>query len=302
MTVEMIGREAQKSELSRFLYDFRRALLQHRRVRMKVFQRLYFPAAGDAPPDEGSLSAHMDFRTWLPADPPPDIRTNRLYRNLIVEQEHLIEQSHIALDGARQGRLTPETLANFLQTVQRFEQIADRVATGITTVMTDLDMLTGLLNRAALERDLAKEQAQSRRTGRVLTIAMIDADHFKEVNDRFGHGFGDSALETLSERFVASLRPRDQVYRYGGEEFLLLLPETPLDMAKPVLERLRLRAGEREISDGTARVTLTVSVGATEVRPDEDIRNAIDRADAALYRAKEAGRNRVELDTTRAKH
>jgi diguanylate cyclase (GGDEF)-like protein len=177
-----------------------------------------------------------------------------------------------------------------------FDRIADRLDSGIITSLTDIDELTGLLNRTAMLRDLDREQAQARRTGRPFTVAMVDADHFKKVNDDHGHVFGDVCLETLAERFVESIRPRDQVYRYGGEEFLVLLPDTPLARAKPVLERLRKRACEHAISDGETTINLSVSVGAAEAASDEEASTAIDRADAALYRAKEAGRNRLELD------
>ncbi|MBW6487029.1 MAG: GGDEF domain-containing protein [Syntrophobacterales bacterium] len=101
-------------------------------------------------------------------------------------------------------------------------------------------------------------------TRRRFTIAMIDADHFKKLNDPYGHGFGDVVLGTLAERFVESFRPRDRVHRFGGEEFVILLPDIPLDQARPVLKRLRQRACGRDISDGEIEITQSVSIGAAE--------------------------------------
>ena len=295
--VELIGKQAGSEELSRFLGEFRRALMMHRKARLALMFRLHFPVS-DAQPYVGyDTPESMDFRSWLSAPPPAAVRTDAMYQRLVAAQEQLIHAGAEALAAAHGDRLQPATVADFLQAVHQFERVADRLASWVTASMTDVDELTGLLNRTAMERDLAREQAQLLRTGGKVTVAMVDADHFKQVNDDHGHAFGDHVLQTLAERFVESLRPRDQVYRYGGEEFLLLLPDTPLDKAAPVLERLRLRAAEDNISDGKTVVNLTVSVGATAVKPDENIHAAIDRADAALYRAKEAGRNRVELDT-----
>lgn len=296
---ELIGKDAGSEELSRFLGEFRRALMMHRRARLAIMFRLHYPES-DAQPYVGFDAPEcMDFRSWLSQAPPAAIGGDKLYQRMLAAQDRLIRISSVALDAARGSHLQAEQVAEFLQAVHHYELVADRLASWVTASMTDVDPLTGLLNRMAMERDLAHEQAQARRSGRPFAIAMVDADKFKQINDDFGHAFGDVVLETLAERFVDSLRPRDRVYRYGGEEFLLLLPDTPLAKAAPVLERLRRRASSCECSDGRTGVVVSVSVGATAVEPAEDLRAAIERADAALYRAKEAGRNRVELDDRR---
>jgi len=148
-----------------------------------------------------------------------------------------------------------------------------------------------------MERDLVRVKNAASQSGKDFCLAMIDADLFKRVNDEHGHGFGDLVLATLADRFVASLRPRDQVYRYGGEEFLLILPDTPLEKAIPLLERLRQRAGSAPVEDGEMRVCMTVSIGSTVVAAgEENMQEAVDRADAALYKAKQTGRNRLVCD------
>ncbi len=295
--VELIGKQADSEELSHFLGEFRRAMMMHRRSRLALMFSLHFPGSVAQPYAGFDAPESMDFRSWLSAPPPDAVRSDAMYQRLAAAQEQLIRTGAEALAAAQGKHLQPATVAAFLQAVHQFERVADHLASWITASMTDIDELTGLLNRTAMERDLAREQAQLVRAGGTVTVAMVDADHFKRVNDDHGHTFGDVVLQTLAERFVESLRPRDQVYRYGGEEFLLLLTDTPLDKAAPVLERLRLRAAEDDISDGKTAIYITVSVGASAVQPDEDIHAAIDRADAALYRAKQAGRNRVALDT-----
>lgn len=295
--VELIGKQAGSEELSHFLGEFRRALMMHRKSRLALMFRLHFTDS-DAQPYAGfDAPESMDFRSWLSTPPPAAVRSDAMYQRLVAAQVQLIHAGAKALAAVHGDCLQPATVASFLQAVHQFERVADRLASWVTASMTDVDELTGLLNRTAMERDLVREQAQLVRTGGTATVAMVDADHFKQVNDQHGHAFGDHVLQTLAERFVESLRPRDQVYRYGGEEFLLLLTDTPLDKAAPVLERLRLRAAEDDISDGKTAINITVSVGATAVKSDEDIHAAIDRADAALYQAKQAGRNRVVLDT-----
>jgi len=295
MNEEMIGKDADAEALSRFLFDLRRALRQQRRMRSGLFFFLCFPAEQEITDVVDFSMDALDFRTWLPSVPPEEIASNRLYRDLLAEQGRLLAIAATLIPEA--GRLTPPQLAALLRTQLLFEQIADRVAAAITTTMTDLDTLTGLLNRSAMERDLVRVKNAASQSGKDFCLAMIDADLFKRVNDEHGHGFGDLVLATLADRFVASLRPRDQVYRYGGEEFLLILPDTPLEKAIPLLERLRQRAGSAPVEDGEMRVCMTVSIGATVVAAgEENMQEAVDRADAALYKAKQTGRNRLVCD------
>jgi len=293
---EPIAEKLESYNLQRFRNDFRRAVLMHRKGRLTLFFRLHFPMAEPLFGEERDILAQLDFRQWLTEPLLEEVSGHRVYRDLVAKQEKLLRLVQGILESTAHEALPPEQLTRLLRAMHDFDRIADRLDSGITTSLTDIDELTGLFNRTAMLRDLDREQAQARHTGRPFTVAMVDADHFKKVNDEHGHVFGDLCLETLAERFVESIRPRDQVYRYGGEEFLILLPDTPLARAKPVLERLRRRACERAISDGETTVSLSVSVGAAEAASDEELSAVIDRADAALYRAKEAGRNRLELD------
>ena len=292
----LIAEELETEELHRFHDDFRRALLMHRKAALNLFFRIQFPIT-EGPLYEGVCSIEdLDLVRWLANTPSEKIREHPVYRELIARQERLIRVAKQVVDSIEKDGPQIGQYANLLHAMHEFDRVADRLSAGITTSLTDLDELTGLLNRAAMERDLERENAHALRTGLPFTVALVDADHFKKVNDEYGHGFGDVVLETLAERFVESLRPRDRVYRYGGEEFLVLLPDTQLEQAISVLERLRQRACGREISDGEIAVTQSVSIGAAEAAVNEPIEAVIERADAALYRAKQSGRNRVEVD------
>jgi diguanylate cyclase (GGDEF)-like protein len=154
------------------------------------------------------------------------------------------------------------------------------------------DNLTGIANRRAFEFSLKQEMVQADRYGSVFTIAMLDLDHFKQVNDRFGHETGDRVLRRICDISAAHLRNADRFYRYGGEEFLILMPETGLDGAVHLAERIR-EAVAQENQEGVGIVT--VSIGVTQFRPGEPRNSLINRVDTALYAAKSSGRNAVSV-------
>lgn len=162
-------------------------------------------------------------------------------------------------------------------------------------VLAETDPLTGVGNRLGMIRDLEREVQRSARTGQPCCLALLDLDHFKAINDGYGHPAGDRVLTVAARFFVRRLRPYDRVYRYGGEEFLFCLPETELDMAERVLNRLRVLLARlpMPLGDGrTVRVTASIGVAAIGGGPRALVQ-AIAQADAAVYAAKAAGRNRV---------
>jgi diguanylate cyclase (GGDEF)-like protein/PAS domain S-box-containing protein len=156
--------------------------------------------------------------------------------------------------------------------------------------LASTDGLTGIGNRGAFERTLPHELNMANRYDRPLALAMLDLDRFKLVNDRHGHDAGDRALQHVCRIAVSLLREADQFYRYGGEEFIVLMPETALDGAIHLAERIR-RAVAAAPLDGVGAVT--VSIGVTEYRKGEERNNFFHRVDGALYAAKQAGRNAV---------
>jgi diguanylate cyclase (GGDEF)-like protein len=160
-----------------------------------------------------------------------------------------------------------------------------------------IDALTGLFNRRFIDDMAQREMNRARRHKQPLTIALIDADNFKAVNDRHGHAVGDVVLRALAARCRDEVRSHDLVGRYGGEEFLLVMPNTSMAQAQIVLDRLRLAVAAMAAPELTDRLNLTISIGASQVEErDNNVGAAIARADMALYRAKGAGRNRIELD------
>lgn len=158
-----------------------------------------------------------------------------------------------------------------------------------------IDSLTGLLNRAAFFARLSEETGRQRRRRDSLAVLMIDVDHFKVVNDTFGHATGDHVLAALAQRIRESVRIGDVPARYGGEEFAVLLPEASLEEARLVAERVREAAHDVRCGEGEASRPISVSVGVAELAAHESPDALLARADDALYASKRAGRDRVTV-------
>lgn len=161
--------------------------------------------------------------------------------------------------------------------------------------LADTDALTGALNRRRF-LDVARDELdRMARYGREAALVLFDLDHFKAVNDTWGHAAGDDALRGFAAVVDAQRRISDAFGRWGGEEFVALLPETSLDAAEAFANRVRTQLERTPLAARAAEVRLTVSAGVTDLRVSDGIDAAIRRADQALYRAKDAGRNRVEV-------
>jgi diguanylate cyclase (GGDEF)-like protein len=157
------------------------------------------------------------------------------------------------------------------------------------------DALTGLYNRRWLDQTLDRLIQRHRFAGDPMCIAIMDVDHFKRVNDTFGHPAGDSVLAAVSRVIRRCLRPTDLVARIGGEEFALIFPQTPLQGGMSAAERLREAIATEPVShDGSRLPQVTVSIGLVLSDAESDSNRLLARADQALYRAKQAGRNRTE--------
>lgn len=158
----------------------------------------------------------------------------------------------------------------------------------------DRDSLTGVYSRDALLEFLAQDMERFTQAGGKFCLVMVDIDHFKHVNDSFGHLIGDAVLHDLASRMQSQLRSGDIVGRYGGEEFILLFHDIELDNAREICERIRRFIAASPVSTHQISVDVTVSMGLTEPVPGDSTESLIARADKALYVAKNSGRNRLE--------
>jgi diguanylate cyclase (GGDEF)-like protein len=163
-----------------------------------------------------------------------------------------------------------------------------------------LDFLTKLTNRRAFDKILKKEFERTKRYGGTFSLAMLDIDFFKKVNDKYGHITGDKTLQLISKLLREQTRVNDSVGRFGGEEFIILLPQTPMDKAHILMEKIRQKVQDSTIIRDGNKIKVTISIGVGEIdMPSETMGNFIKRIDAALYQAKKSGRNLVIVDQSR---
>jgi diguanylate cyclase len=172
--------------------------------------------------------------------------------------------------------------------IAKLHQELDRVST-----QARHDPLTGALNRRGLDEAMEKEISTLRRKETPLSIAMLDIDNFKALNDSMGHETGDIALTHLAKVARECMRPQDTLARFGGEEFVILLPDTPLDKGVEAMTRLQRELTKRFFLAGTEKMLITFSAGVAQLANDEAGMEGIRRADQAMYLAKRAGKNRV---------
>lgn len=166
-----------------------------------------------------------------------------------------------------------------------------------------IDPLTGLANRRSMEELLHSTVASAGRHHHDAAVLMVDVDHFKAINDTYGHAAGDDVLTSLATTLHEHLREADVVGRWGGEEFLVVLPFTDSEGAEVVADRLRERVAETPMLAGGQPISITISIGSAAWQQDEPLSPLLHRTDAALYQAKERGRNRVvSAEATRADH
>jgi diguanylate cyclase (GGDEF)-like protein len=179
---------------------------------------------------------------------------------------------------------TAELAANQTELVKANQQLAE---------LATRDPLTGVFNRRQFIANAESELQRTRRTGSPFTLLLMDADHFKSINDRFGHMAGDEVLKSLVLQIAGQLRRNDLLARYGGEELVVLLVDTTLEEGLVMAERLRDHVEASLVLFDGANIRVTVSIGAAEASREEGLDELLMRADTALYEAKSQGRNRV---------
>lgn len=237
----------------------------------------YLPEAGDAY-EAFKRPPHNHIRSWLGVP-------------LIVQGRTI---GLLAIDSAKPNdfdetmKEVASLFANQVAVTLENARLHQEVQTQAIT-----DPLTGVYNRRGLFQLGEFEFQRARRINRPFSALMFDIDHFKKVNDQFGHAVGDQVLHQLAQRCMKNSRATDLVGRYGGEEFVMLLTETNLHAAHTIAERLRQGIMKTNFLTDSGGISITTSIGVCEAKPSESLNTLIERADAALYRAKNSGRNRV---------
>ena len=202
-----------------------------------------------------------------------------------------VRHYHLMIENRRQQEAINQKNAELHELLNRLAQQNSELEHLAST-----DALTGLTNRRRFLEFLENERCRIERYGGALSLIMFDVDHFKKVNDTWGHAVGDAVLCEIARDAQQFLRRADIAARYGGEEFVILLPETELPGATQIADRLRQLVADTVIAnDQKPPISVTISIGVASLEPDESGDELLIRADKAMYQAKNNGRNRVEL-------
>ena len=209
---------------------------------------------------------------------------------------------HVARDLDEDQLQTLRDLASIFENEMKITALSkaqDDLATELDAAqrLALIDPMTRLWNRKGMEEIINREWAKALRNKTTLTFVMADIDHFKKVNDTYGHPVGDEVIQTVGKRLLSALRTEDAIGRMGGEEFLLLMPDCRLGQVTATVERIRESIISREIPTANRPLAITISYGVATHTPDGSltIEEIIKKADDALYVAKKSGRNRVEV-------
>ncbi|MCJ7765575.1 MAG: diguanylate cyclase [Thiovulaceae bacterium] len=253
------------------------------------------------PPDQHELSedAHRNcrFGQWYYTMIPPELHTHPSY--LSLEAEH-------KLMNRLGSKLLIASISNAPISIVEYDNFAaalDRMRLNIATLKDEIeetlytrDPLTGVRNRVSMLSDLRYVHEMVERHTQDVAIAILDIDHFKKINDNYGHPIGDKVLSMVAKFLMEHTRPCDKVYRYGVEEFLVCMGYTDLQTAREVLDRLRVNLSHfSAVAKNGVAISVSASFGLSSLDADGSVDDAIIRADEALYVSKRAGRNMVTV-------
>lgn len=284
-------------QLHSILGQLDQALYSHEQWTRNLLRTLIAKLPAD--PVDIASDAHQRcrFGRWAESREAEPLRLNPAFVAMQQAHERMHRLAGQMLQRGNDGLPVGSTeFDQFSNTLDRMRLELQSLRGELTDILQNRDALTGARNRASLLADLREQQALVRRKMQSCAIAMLDLDHFKRVNDQYGHLAGDQVLATTAQCLQTGLRPYDRLYRYGGEEFLLCLPGSDLPTAAAMAERLRGKLAALPIQVGATPQPLRISAsfGISLLDAGVDIEESIDRADRAMYAAKAKGRNRVE--------
>lgn len=284
-------------DTARIVRELEQALDDHRDWVKALVASLVCRTKPDPKALEPDAHRKGDFNHWFSNEINPHLKDHPDFARVIELFESMHEEARQLLLAVNEGKdITPEQYQHFLSNSDMFVRQLRVLHTDARSLLSDTDPLTGVATRQAMYARLEQEQQRSKRSGQPSSIVMADVDRFKEVNDTYGHLAGDKVLQAFAHYLLDHLRPYDQVYRYGGEEFVLLLPNATPEQAKRIIERVRRGLMNQRTRTGNGNVIqITASFGITQLVFDISAKAAIEYADRAMYESKRSGRNRVRI-------
>ena len=283
------------TDAERLVRDMERAMAKHRRW-VATLQTIMVcrtkPRRVDLAADG---HARCGFGRWLSHDADDYLKNHPGFAGVDAEHRRVHAAARVLAAAVRDnGEILPAQHQAFVDSAATFKASVRGLLADARELLRHTDPLTGVANRFAMLPRLEQERQRIRRSEESCSVCMVDIDRFKRVSDTYGHTAGDLVLQGIARFMAENLRRYDQVCRYGGEEFLLMLPTTAPEKAQPVIDRLRRGMAREEIAiDGGQAISVTASFGIAPMVPRFSVLTAIDRADKAMYAAKKSGRNRV---------
>ena len=279
-------------------HDFPLERESQRAALMEWSQSLLFNLYGN-PDSPLHTLASSDFGLWLQHKADLMFSNSSTLENIRRNVEHIDNVLLPAINGARKDNPTElaACLSLFQTKIGEVKFLLSELFQAAAAMETGRDPLTRALNRRFMPSILTREVRMASQKAMDLSVLMIDIDHFKNINDTYGHSSGDAVLQQVAETILSLCRPSDFVFRYGGEEFLVALVEADEDKAFAIGEELRRQIAQQPMNlpDG-ARQSVTLSIGVAAFNGHPDYSHLVNAADRALYRAKQAGRNRCEKE------
>lgn len=275
------------------LTGFQHALANHVDWLQHWYQAVLHRSGGLAIPDPAA--AACPFHQWFQQAAHGPLAAFPGFSPLGVEHEAVhAKAAQISERAGTDQTVTTSDYETLMGSVLSFGSAAQALEREVWKALATVDPLTGLANRQTMRVQLTGERDRSIRQRQPLSLALADIDHFKKINDGFGHAQGDNVLRAVAQVLRNTVRPYDVVYRYGGEEFLICLPGTNAKSGTHALDRIRQAIAALKLTDDQgAPIPVTATFGLAEVNAGISVDDAIELADKALYDGKRTGRNRV---------
>ncbi|WP_019216227.1 diguanylate cyclase [Legionella tunisiensis] len=285
-----------QNELQQVVFQLEQAIYNHQQWHNSLIRTLICRLPGDNNDLLPDAHKHCRFGQWYYGDSLKEIKAHPGIINLGVSHQRMHQITAQLLQKAS----TPEGIApldydHFANALEQMRLEFSTFKNELEYLLHSRDALTGALSRLNMLSTLREQQEFIKRQGQNCCLIMVDLDHFKEINDRYGHQTGDRVLATIARFLIENIRTYDKVFRYGGEEFLLCLPFTELDTGYAMSERLRKGLEAITIKDTERLIQVTASFGLALLDHQKPIEESIENADKALYLAKSEGRNCVRI-------
>ena len=284
------------SDMRKALSELDQALFSHEHWCEELNRTLICALSPDERDLEDDAHQHCRFGQWLYGAGSKSLSDHPSFKEIAFAHERLHRLTKEMLEVmSTQGKAPLDLYERFMNSLSKMRLEILTAKRELEEGVYNVDPLSGAANRVGMLTRLREQQALVKRGAHSCTIAMMDFDHFKRVNDSYGHLAGDQVIAGVSKLVMNRMRSYDMFFRYGGEEFLICEPDTNLETGHALLDRMRkdIAALQFKSADGEP-FQITASFGLALLDPDISVEEAIERADMAMYAAKAAGRNRVE--------